>query len=181
MEIRNLLRVIFRVFGLYSVVNLSFNIFPQSINYLINADIFFPFDIENGIIQTWIYLFITLVFTVLVFYFLIINPDLIIKRFKPSKFLDEKIDFGNLNSENLLQIAILSIGILVLFDSLPELINKLFIFLKLKNMNRNVNDDLTTIGMNSEIIVESIKTLLGFVFVIFQNKIGRVLYKQNLE
>ncbi|MDR7695333.1 hypothetical protein RIU14_11260 [Riemerella anatipestifer] len=48
-------------------------------------------------------------------------------------------------------------------------------------MDRNINDDLTTIGMNSEIIVESIKTLLGFVFVIFQNKIGRILYKQNVE
>ncbi len=177
MEIRNILRTIFRIFGLYSVINLSFTFLPQQVTYLINADIMFPFDVESGIFQTWIYLTIILVLIIIVFYSLIINPDLIINRIKPQNFLEEKINFEKINSESLLQIAILSIGILVLFNAIPELINKLFILLKLSNMNKQLTEDLTTLGIKSEIITEAVKTLIGLIFIIFQNKIGKILYR----
>ena len=177
MNIKNILRIIFRIFGLYSAINLIFYFLPNQVTYLINAQIFFPFDTENGILQTWIYLIIVLLFLIAEIYFLIINPDLIINKLKPNKFLDEKIEFGKLDSENLLQIAILSLGILILFDSIPELINKIFIFSKISNMNENTTEDLTTLGIKSEILTAATKTIIGFVFIIFQNKIGKFLYR----
>lgn len=181
MEIRNLLRIIFRIFGLYSCINLLFNFLPNQLNYILNAKLIFPFDVEDGVRQTWIYISIILILLIAVFYLLIINPDLIINKIKPQKYLVEKINFEKLNSETLLQIAFLSIGILVLFDSIPELINKAFLLLKLKNMNRQLNDDINTLGINSEIITTSVKTLVGLIFIIFQYQIGKILYRQNVN
>ena len=121
MEIRNLLRIIFRIFGLYTVTNLTFHFLPQQISYLINSKIYFPFDNqESGITQIWIYLFVVILLIILVFYLLIINPDLIINKLRPKSFLEEKVSFENLNTENMLKIAILSIGILILFDSMEK-------------------------------------------------------------
>ena len=181
MEIKDLLRIIFRIFGLYSVFTLIFNFFPQQLTYLINSEIFFPFDSKNGIMQTWIYLIIVVILIFVVFYILIINPDIIISRLKPKKFLDEKINFEKLNSESLLQVAILAIGILLLFESIPELINKLFTLLKIRNMNQNISDDINTLGINSEIFSASFKVLVGLIFIIFQNGIGKMLYNQNVR
>ena len=182
MEIRNLLRIIFRIFGIYSVINLIFNFLPQQISYLINSQIYFPFDnTDNGITQIGIYLILVVILIVVTFYVLIINPDLIINQLQPKKFLEERINFENLNAETLLQIAILSIGILILFDSIPELINKLFVLLKMKNMNHNLTEDINTLGIKSEIITASAKTFLGLIFIIFQNGIGKILFKQNVK
>jgi hypothetical protein len=182
MEIRNLLRIIFRIFGLYISINLIFNFFPQQISYLVNSEIYFPFDNqENGIVQIWIYLVLILILIIVIIYLLVINPDLIIKKLKPKTFLEERINFENLNSESLLKIAILSIGILILFDSIPEIINKSFVFFKMNNMNQNLPADINTLGLNSEIITASIKTLIGLIFIIFQSKIGKILYQQNVK
>ncbi|MGS0747387.1 hypothetical protein [Halpernia sp. GG3] len=131
--------------------------------------------------QTWIYLIIVAILIIVVFYILIINPDIIISRLKPKEFLHERINFENLNSENLLQVAILAIGILLLFESIPELINKLFSLLKIRNMNQNISDDINTLGINSEIFSASLKVLVGLIFIIFQNGIGKMLYNQNVR
>jgi hypothetical protein len=177
MQIRNLLRIIFRIFGLYTVISLAFTFLPQQIVYLLNAQMIFPFDSQNGVLQDIIYLIIILFFIVLSAYLLIINPDVIINKLKPLTFLDERIDFQKLNAESLLQIAILSVGILILFDSVPELINKSFLLLKLKKMGADIGDELSTVGLNYEIMTASFKTLIGLIFIVFQNKIGKMLFK----
>ncbi|SHK60908.1 hypothetical protein [Epilithonimonas mollis] len=182
MEIKNLLRIIFRIFGLYTVINLIFNFLPQQFSYLINSKIYFPFDNqENGVSEIWIYLILVVILIIFVFYLLIINPDLIINKLKPEKFLEEQINFEKFNAESLLQIAVLSIGVLILFDALPELINKIFLIAKMKNMNQNLADDISTVGVNYEIITASVKAFLGLLFIIFQNGIGKLLYKQNVK
>ncbi|MBB5332816.1 hypothetical protein [Chryseobacterium koreense] len=112
---------------------------------------------------------------------LIINPDLIINKIKPQNFLEEKINFEKLNAENLLQIAILSIGILLLFDAIPELVNKLFILSKVFNMNKQLVEDINTLNIKSEIATASVKILVGLIFIIFQYQIGKTLYRQNIE
>ena len=182
MEIRNLLRIIFRIFGLYTVINLIFNFLPQQISYLINSKIYFPFDNqETAVSEIWIYLILIIFLIIFIFYLLILNPDLVINKLKPSKFLEERINFEKLNAESLLQIAVLSIGVLILFDVLPELINKIFLIVKMKNINQNLSDDISTIGINSEIMTASVKAFLGLLFIIFQNGIGKLLYKQNVK
>lgn len=181
MEIKNLLRIIFRIFGLYSIIMLSFNFLPQQLTYILNADLYFPFETQNALVQTWIYVCIVIILILLVFYLLIINPDSIISRLKPRHFLQEKINFEKINSESLLKVAILSIGVLVLFDSIPELVNKLFILIKLKSMSQNISQDFSTTGINSEVITAGLKTLIGLIFIIFQYQIGKILYRQNVE
>ncbi|KMQ71087.1 hypothetical protein ACM44_09105 [Chryseobacterium koreense CCUG 49689] len=181
MEIRNLLRIIFRIFGLYAVIHLVFTFLPQQFTYIINADLLFPFDVRTGIFQTWIYLILIVALILAVFYVLIINPDLIINKIKPQNFLEEKINFEKLNAENLLQIAILSIGILLLFDAIPELVNKLFILSKVFNMNKQLVEDINTLNIKSEIATASVKILVGLIFIIFQYQIGKTLYRQNIE
>lgn len=181
MKIKDLLRIIFRIFGLYSVINLSFTFLPTQITYLTNAALFFPFETENAVFQTWIYLILILLLIIITFYLLIINPDLIINNLKPKTFLEHTVNFDKLNSESLLQIAILSIGILVLFESVPNLINKLFLVFKMKDMKEHLDGNFNTAGLNYEIITESVKVLLGLIFIIFQNQIGKVLYRQNVK
>lgn len=183
MKIKDLLRIIFRIFGLYTVINLSFTFFPEqiAIAYLSSSGAFLPFDPDSSIMQTWIYFIVVLLLIIAVFYLLIINPDIIINKLKPKSFLEETINFDKLNSESLLQIAILSIGILILFDSIPNLINKLSLLFKLKSMNEHLGDNFNTVGLNYEIITESVKVLLGLIFIIFQNQIGKVLYRQNVK
>lgn len=139
MKIKDLLRVIFRIFGLYTVLNLLINFLPSQITYLINAKLLFPFDIENGILQTWIYLGIVITLTIIIFYVLIINPEFIIKNLKPKDFLENYINFEKINPEILVQIAMVSLGILLLFNSVPELINKGFLWFKVSDMNSNQN------------------------------------------
>ncbi|WP_435525976.1 hypothetical protein [Chryseobacterium indoltheticum] len=183
MKIKDLLRIIFRIFGLYSVINLSFTFFPAQIviTYLSSSGAFLPFDSDSGIMQTWIYLVVVLILITAVFYLLIINPDIIINKLKPKNFLEITINFEKLNSENLLQIAILSIGILMLSESIPTLINKLFLVFKMNKMREYFDDNFNTNGLNFEIITESVKVLMGVIFIIFQNKIGKVLYRQNVK
>ncbi|MGO4708480.1 hypothetical protein AB4Y90_05040 [Chryseobacterium sp. 2TAF14] len=183
MKIKDLLRIIFRIFGLYSVINLSFTFFPAqiAITYLSSSGDFLPFDSDNGIMQTWIYLVVVLLLITAVFYLLIINPDIIINKLKPKSFLEVTISFDKLNPESLLQIAILSIGILMLFESIPTLINKLFLVFKMNKMREYFEDNFNTNGLNFEIITESVKVLLGLIFIIFQNQIGKVLYRQNVK
>ncbi|MBC7557375.1 MAG: hypothetical protein H7195_10480 [Chryseobacterium sp.] len=181
MTIKNLLRIIFRIFGLYTVLNLIFNFLPSQITYLINAKLLFPYDAENGILQTWIYLAIVVVLIFITLYLLIINPELIIKILRPKSFLEERINFEKLNAEILVQIAILSLGILLLFDSIPELINKLFSWFKINNMNQNITSSISTINIKTEIIVSGLKCFIGLVFILFQGSIGKMLYRQNIN
>jgi len=180
MEIRNLLRIIFRIFGLYSVINLAFTFLPHQFTYILSAKLLFPFDVENGMIQTWIYIGIILALIILIFCLLVINPDLMINKIRPQSFLEEKISFEKLNPETLLQIAILSIGILVLFEAIPDLANKLFILTKLNNMNEQLENSITTLSIKSEITAAAVKILFGLVFIIFQYQIGKMLYRQNM-
>ena len=40
-----------------------------------------------------------------------------------------------------------------------------------------MTDDFNTLGLKSEIITASVKTFLVLIFIVFQNKIGRILYR----
>jgi len=48
-------------------------------------------------------------------------------------------------------------------------------------MNEHLGDNFNNVGLNYEIITESVKVLLGLIFIIFQNQIGKVLYRQNVK
>lgn len=180
MKTKDLLRILFRLFGLYTFLKLLFEFLPQQISYILNAKIFFPFDEKTVIYQTYIYISIVIFFMVLVFYILIINPEIIIRNLKPKEFLENEINFSNINTLTMIKIAILSLGVLILFNSIPNLINGLFLYFKLNQMSEKGVDNINTVNSKVDLIMNGFTTFFGLLLLIFNGQIGKYLYKSNV-
>ncbi|WP_018674466.1 hypothetical protein [Riemerella columbina] len=156
MKIKNLLRILFSAIGLYIVVQLAIGTFQTIIKLIFSSD--------NSFLISAGYLLVSILFLYGAFYLLVSNPDIIINKIKPKKFLDENINIEKLNMESLLQIAILSIGILMLFEAIPETINYIYQLLELKSLMRSTLDDYNTLGLTSEFYTSLIKVLVGSIY-----------------
>ena len=117
---KDLFILIIKVFGLYSLINALFSVLPNNIAFVIQ------YIDSIGVI--WI--FSTVVIVIGLFYFLIIKSEKISNILKlENGFDDERIDFGNLKSIDILKLAVLIIGGFLFIENLPVFLsNTLFAF-----------------------------------------------------
>lgn len=124
---RDLFRLIFKLFGLYSLIGLLIYIFT----FLLT---FFSYNETELLLP----LAISLISLGLVYYFLF-KPDVFINALKLDKGFDsEHIQLSVDNFNLLSQLSILIIGLLLLFFNLPDLLIQL-VFLFKSEMNANPN------------------------------------------
>ncbi len=107
---KDFFRLIIKIFGLYSIITTVFSALPSNISWVIlNIDLI-------GII--WI--IATVLVVVLLFMFLVYKPDKIIGWLKLDKGFDnDEIRFDNFNTENILNLAVIVIGGLLLIKNIP--------------------------------------------------------------
>jgi hypothetical protein len=111
---KDFFRLVIKIFGLYSVISIIFSVFPSNIFMVLN-DIDFV-----GIL--WI--IGSLLIVGLLFAFLIYKPDKIISWLKLDKgFDDDKIDFQNFNNTNIVKLAVIVIGGIMLIKNIPAFLS----------------------------------------------------------
>ena len=120
---RDLFRVLIKIFGFYSGIITLFSIVPGYVSTLPND--FIP--------MLFLFVFGMIFLSLLLVYVLILKTDFIIDKLKLDQGFDEdRIQFENLNNENLLKFAVLIIGGFLILDYLPSFLNHTFQAFKTK-------------------------------------------------
>lgn len=151
-------RILIKVFGLYSMITVLFTTLPSNLSIII-------YDIGiTGIL----YLLIILLLITLIFLFLIRKPDTIIHLLKLDKgFDEERIYFENLNPENIVKLAAIIIGGLLLLRNIPFFISHSYFAFKF---------DISRQGLNQAQMVNwaanSINIIVGYLLVANFRRIG---------
>lgn len=120
---RDLFRVLIKIFGFYSGIITLFSIVPGYVSTLPND--FIP--------MLFLFVFGMIFLSLFLVYVLIFKTDFIIDKLKLDQGFDEdRIQFENLNNENLLKFAVLIIGGFLVLDYLPSFLNHTFQAFKTK-------------------------------------------------
>ena len=120
---RDLFRVLIKIFGFYSGIITLFSIVPGYVSTLPND--FIP--------MLFLFVFGMIFLSLLLVYVLIFKTDFIIDKLELDQGFDEdRIQFENLNNENLLKFAVLIIGGFLVLDYLPSFLNHTFQAFKTK-------------------------------------------------
>lgn len=107
---KDFFRLIIKIFGLYSVISIIFSVFPSNMGFAIS---------QIDLISI-VWLIGSLILIILLFMFLIYKPDKIISWLKLDKgFDDDRIDFQNFNNTNILKLAVIVIGGIMLIKNIP--------------------------------------------------------------
>ncbi len=120
---RDFFRLLIKLFGLYSLIFSLFTFIPNNISY-----VFLDYD---PMLLLWIGSI--LAFIVVVYIFLLVKTDLIVRALKLDKgFDDERIEFGNFDSLKLVKLATLLIGGFLVVDYVPSFLQFVYFAFKSK-------------------------------------------------
>lgn len=118
---RDFFRIIIRLFALYLLLLTVFNFIPTNVSYLTYDFTVWPILIILG----------SAVLMMLLFIFLLRKSDTVIDVLKLDKaFDDERIEFGNLGSLEIVKIALIFIGGFMILDYLPEFLHYCYLGFK---------------------------------------------------
>ncbi|WP_190811678.1 hypothetical protein [Flagellimonas sp. S3867] len=118
---RDFFRIIIRIFALYLLLLTIFNFIPTNVSYLSYELAIWPVLIILG----------SAVLMILLFVFLLRKSDNVIDVLKLDKgFDDERIEFGNLGSLEIVKIALIFIGGFMILDHLPEFLHYCYLGFK---------------------------------------------------
>ena len=113
--------LIIKIFGLFSVVSSLFSILPSNISFALMDFGFFSL----------IWIAVVLVVIIGLFVLLIFKAEKVVKLLKLDKGFDEdRIDFGNLKSVDIIKIATFIIGGLLILHNIPGFLNHTFFAFK---------------------------------------------------
>ncbi len=118
---RDFFRIIIRIFALYLLLLTIFNFIPTNVTYLSYDLAIWPALIVLG----------SAILMILLFVFLLRKSDNVIDVLKLDKgFDDERIEFGNLGSLEIVKIALIFIGGFMILDHLPEFLHYCYLGFK---------------------------------------------------
>ena len=125
---KDFFRILIKIIGLYFFIQVIFSVLPSQISFL-------GFDTDfSRKIKTLIYIFLIILLSIGILYFLIRFPDKIIDLFRLDKGFDSnKISITNFNSINILTIGIFIIGGFLIIENITSLITSLYY--EFKNSN----------------------------------------------
>jgi len=134
---KDFFRIIIKLFGLYWLVSTLFTTIPNWVSmFMMHVDAIQIIGVS-----------ISAVIVILVFIFLVYNPDLILAWLKLDKgFDDDRVDFQNFNTENILKLGVIIIGGILVVNNIPNFLTQAFFAFKLQVMN---NNDVVTLGQQS--------------------------------
>ena len=153
--------LIIKLFGLYSIITSIFSVLPNNIAFALS-------DIGAfGII--WIILVVIIVLGL--FVLLIFKSEKIVKLLKlENGFDDDKINLDKLTASEIVKVATIIIGGLLIIDNLPIFLSNTFFQFK-NNLNGLIDNG------NSKFYwaVSAIKIVLGFILVTNYKHIANLL------
>jgi len=134
---KDFFRIILKLFGLYWLVSSLYATFPSWITMLI---------VDVDVMQI-VEVFISFCIVLFIFIFLIYKTDIIISWLKLDAGFDEnKVEFQNFNTENILKLGVIIIGGILIVNNIPNFLTQAFFAFKLQVMN---NNDVVTLGQQS--------------------------------
>jgi hypothetical protein len=158
---KDFFRILIKVFGLYSIITAIFFILPSQLSI-----VFYDLELTSVILILTI---ITII--MLMFIYLIKKPDAIIKLLKLDNGFDEdRIYFEKLNSKNIVKIAALIIGGLLLIDNVPAFLSQTYFAFK-TDISREEFNETQQINWATSFI----NMLLGYLKVTNYEKISNWL------
>ncbi len=169
MSHKDFFRLIVKLFGLYSLIICLFTVIPATLPQLIGFFTFSSGEFWSAAALFWSALLLTI--SVLVFVLLLFKVDFIIDKLRLDKGFDgEKIIFGDLTSINILKLACIVIGGLLIIDNIPTLLNQgLYLFKESLQHNDNDPKEFWYFG------VSAVKIIIGFVLIRNYEAVGKFL------
>lgn len=170
---KDFFRLIIKIFGLYSVISIVFSVFPSNLFMVLNQ-----IDLV-GIV--WI--IVSLLAVGLLFTFLIYKPDKIIGWLKLDKgFDDDRIDFQNFNNSNILKLAVIVIGGIVLIQNIPAFLSHtLFAFKSSFGNGLDINVFRFALKDYIRWAISFINIIIGYLMLTNYNYIIKILKDKNNE
>ena len=172
---KDLFRLIIKIFGLYFVISTMLSTLPFYIETLTSL-----FDLNDHTdYSIYIWMIFNMLFLVFLFVFLIYKTDLIIKWLKLNKGFDEdRIDFQNFNIANILKLAVIVIGGLLLIHNIPIFLSNSWFAFK-ASVGSNINND-TTLQFGSlrdyiNLGIAFINIVIGYFLVTNYNFVSKIL------
>ena len=161
---RDFFRILIKIIGLYFFIQVIFSVLPSQISFL-----GFDTDFSRNI-KTLIYIFLIILLSIGILYFLIRFPDKIIDLFRLDKGFDSnKISITNFNSINILTIGIFIIGGFLIIENITSLITSLYY--EFKNSNNPMfpknENNIFTLGFSA------INIILGYILIIYRKNIAK--------
>jgi hypothetical protein len=171
---KDFFRLVIKIYGLYLVISIVFSVIPGNIAFVVTqADIF-------GIV----WLIVVTIVIILLFMFLIFKPDKIIGWLKLEKgFDDDRIDFQNLNGQNIVKLAVIVIGGIMFIQNIaPFLSHTLFAFKSA--VGNDVYGSVTKYNSLRDYIswaTSFLNIVLGYLMVTNYNFISKIVKEKDKE
>lgn len=161
MKVKDFFVLIIKLFGLYSIVTVLFNIIPKNISFVLLSP-------ELTII---ISLVIGMVITVALLLLLIAKADKIVSLFKLEKnFENDSFEFGNLTPVEIVKIATCIVGGFLIIHNLPILI-----YQSVEAFNSDIQSQSLTSTYKWNWFVNGLNVLIGYYIITNLNLIIRLL------
>lgn len=170
---KDLFRLIIKIFGLYSLIVTLFSILPSSISWVLMDSMFF------GLVL----IIASVIVVIALFGFLIFRADTVIAWLKLDKgFDDERIEFQNFNAENILKLAVIIIGGVLLLNNVPNFLgNCLYLF---KSATRNEMSITSLFSFDNSAygfywLVSTINIFIAYLLLTNYTYVSKILRKRE--
>lgn len=178
---KDLFRLIIKIFGLYFVISSIFSFTPMIIESVTSQ---FDFNVQFDY-TLLIWPMINMAWIILLFVFLIYKPDIIVKWLKLGRgFDDDRIDFQNFNTANILKLAVIVIGGLLLIHYVPTFLSSAWFAFKSSVGSNFNNDNAIHFGTSRDYInwgVSFINIVIGYLMVTNYTFVSKLLKEKNRE
>ena len=171
---KDFFRLIIKIFGLYSVISIIFSVFPSNMGFAISQ-----IDLISIVWQIG-----SLILIILLFMFLIYKPDKIISWLKLDKgFDDDRIDFQNFNNTNILKLAVIVIGGIMLIKNIPAFLSHTLFAFKSAVGNDIDNSVIKYTSLKDYIYwaTSFLNILLGYLMITNYSYISKILKEKDKE
>ncbi len=167
MSKRDFLILMIKLFGLYSAVATLFSVLPNNVMFALG-------HIDAAMV-VWVLAVVTI--TVGLFWLLVFKADKLVDLLKLEKgFTDDRIDFGNIQSQDILKTGTFVIGGLLLIKSIPALLTLLFWAFK---------DDMAGLEFSDKdklnLTISFLNVLLGYFLFSNYDLVAKRLTKKKKE
>lgn len=171
--------IVIKVFGLYAFITTLFSALPHNIFYII-----MPKYANTNLID--IVFLIGIIITICgLIYLLLAKAHHISSILKLEKgFDDDKIDFGSLNSLDIIKFSILIIGGLLFIKNIPIFLNHAFFAFKFSAGNEFHNQTMLKYNKHRDYIdwaISGANLVVGYLLIFNFKKISNYLNKKVAE
>tara|TARA_R110002051_G_C8495749_1_gene463920 strand:+ start:63 stop:590 length:528 start_codon:yes stop_codon:yes gene_type:complete len=172
MSKRDFFRVIFKVFGIYSVLITVFNYVPSNISYV-------AYELEPFIL---LWILGATILAIGLYVLLIRKTDKILDWLKVDKgFDDERIEIGNFDGLGIVKFALIIIGGFLILDHLPTFFHNTYLAFKKEVSTNGLNALESYDGQvdYSRLLISGINLILGYLLLTNYSRIANWLEKKN--